>query len=209
MARLTSVAVTVPDGVGPGEMFKVATAWGFEYDAACPEGSGPGDGITIDIPATPEADAQLLEALQRQTDDEGFTSAVEEYCRQHCHLVAERGRDSSADAVQEFSLQTQEVHRGYVELVERLLEEHIVAGLGLSIEDFVGCVQRSTPACRLELQTSSNLLLFCSRIRLPYRLTAGVEGMGAGSWLLMTVESLADFDTFTAMMNEMREEAAG
>ena len=61
----------------------------------------------------------------------------------------------------------------------------------------------------LELQTSSNLLLFCSRIRLPYRLTAGVEGMGAGSWLLMTVESLTDFDTFTAMMNEMREEAAG
>ena len=31
----------------------------------------------------------------------------------------------------------------------------------------------------------------------------------AGSWLLMTVESLTDFDTFTAMMNEMREEGAG
>ena len=35
--------------------------------------------------------------------------------------------------MQEFSLQTQEVHRGYVELVERLLEEHIVAGLGLAL----------------------------------------------------------------------------
>ena len=175
MARLTSFEVTVPDSVAPGGTFKLTTAWGFEYDAACPEGNGPGDRLTIDIPATPDADAQLLEALQRQTDDEGFMSTIEDYCRQHTHLVVERGRQCSEDAVQEFSLQTQEIHRGYIELVERLLEQHIVTSLGLSIEDFVGCVQR-----------------------------VGVEGMGAGSWLLMTVESLTDFDTFTAMMNDMR-----
>ena len=177
MAKLTTMVVVVPDGVGPGDPFKVATAWGFEYDAACPDGVGPGDSVSIDIPATPEADAQLLAAVQRKTDDDGFMDQIEDYCRQHSHLVLERGRQSAADEVASFSLQTQEVHTGYTQLVEALLEQHIVGALGLPIEDFVGCVQR-----------------------------AGVDEGADGHGLLRTIESLTDFDVFCAMMNDVRWE---
>ena len=169
MAKLTTMVVVVPDGVGPGDPFKVATPWGFEYDAACPDSCAPGDSVSIDIPATPEADAQLLAAVQRTTDDDGFMARIEDYCRQHSHLVLERGRQSTAEPVASFSLQTQEVHEGYTQLVEELLEQHIVGELGLQVEDFVGCVQRAG-------------------------ITEGADGHG----LLRTIESLTDFDVFCA-----------
>ena len=174
-ARLTTLSVVVPDGVGPGESFVTLSAWGSEYSVTCPDGTGAGETVSIDIPATPEADATLLAAVQQQTDDASFMTQIEDYCRQHAHLVAERSRKCAAEETTEYSLTTQEVHRGYAELVERLLEEHIVTALGLPVEDFVGVVRR-----------------------------AGVDGDGAGNELLRTVESLTDFDVFCAMIDDMR-----
>ena len=175
MATLTTMAIVVPDGVGPGDLFKVATPWGFEYDAACPDGCAPGASVSIDIPATPEADAQLLAAVQRTTDDDGFMTRIEDYCRQHSHLMPEHARHSSAEPVASFSLQTQEVHVGYTKLVEELLEQYIVGDLGLQVEDFVRCVQR-----------------------------AGIDKGADGHSLLRTIESLTDFDIFCAIMNDVR-----
>ena len=50
----TSVTITVPDGVGPGEEF--AVEWGgLSYNIAVPHGVGPGQELQIDLPALEES----------------------------------------------------------------------------------------------------------------------------------------------------------
>ena len=99
---------------------------------------------------------------------------VEGFCLDNCERVLEGGRASSDAPTAEFSLETHELHREYVALVEGLLEQH-VAALGLAADEFAAVIHR----CH-----------------------AGKAG--AGGRFIRTVESLTDFDVFVTMMNACR-----
>jgi len=44
------VIIEVPPGLGPGDVFTVATAWGGEFEIAVPDGVGPGEQIQVELP---------------------------------------------------------------------------------------------------------------------------------------------------------------
>jgi chemotaxis protein histidine kinase CheA len=47
------VQIIIPNGVGPGDMIRVRSAWGGEFDVQVPAGLGSGDALAFDLPAAP------------------------------------------------------------------------------------------------------------------------------------------------------------
>tara|TARA_B110001452_G_scaffold265965_1_gene271719 strand:- start:1097 stop:1618 length:522 start_codon:yes stop_codon:yes gene_type:complete len=140
---LTTVSVSVPDGLGPGESFDVTTTWGHKYAAAVPDGAGPGETISLEIPATEEADEQMLTAVYSQLFDAGLMWKIFEFGKEHAHMVSGKGRTGAmCDPIASYSLETHEAHSKFCAMVESVLEEHIVQTLGIPLADFVMVVQR-------------------------------------------------------------------
>ena len=56
------MAVTVPEGVGAGDMFAVQATWGGIFEVTCPDGVRPGDTMEVELPVEGgvEADAAGL-----------------------------------------------------------------------------------------------------------------------------------------------------
>ena len=175
-SRLTVVSVTVPDGLAPGDAFDVTTTWGHTYAAVVPAAAAVGDTVSIEIPATEDADEQLLAAVFSQLSDADLMWKIYGFGREHAHMVSGRGRTGAADfdPVTEYSLATHEAHSKFCAMLEAVLEQHI-ATLGLSLDEFVAVVARRGGA---------------------------LEGTD-GERLLKAVESLTNFDVFCDLMKSI------
>ena len=172
---LCAVEVVVPDGISPGETFTVYTAWGGAYDVACPHSAFAGHTISINLPAGPDTDAELISRVTSylEDDDSRLMQQVEAFAVANAHRVTDMPRVTS-EAMGEFSLETQGVHAEYVELVEKLLEE-LLLSLGLSAADFAAIVRR-----------------------------AGADAASAGGAVMRLIDGLTDFDVFVQMMEDTR-----
>jgi len=51
------VAVTIPDGVSPGDTFNVEATWGGLFEVVVPVGLSPGDTLEVELPAAPLSEA--------------------------------------------------------------------------------------------------------------------------------------------------------
>lgn len=178
--ELCPVEVVVPDGIGPGDSFTVTTAWGGSYEVACPPDAVAGAAITVSLPSSPYADTELLSRVSAflDDDDSSMMTQIEQFCVANYHRVLDKPR-SCSEELGSFSLETEEVHREFVQLVEALLEEHLVS-LGLRAEDFVGVVQRVGGV-------------------------SNVSGSHHSAFIIRTIESLTDFDVFVSMIQDARE----
>lgn len=195
---MPTVAVTVPPGIQPGDVFSVSTEASV-FDVTCPAGVGVGDELHVEVPdveapdvealdvsgaSTSTADSALLERVSTHMDgDAHFVRTVEQFLADHCRKVGDPSElrlHELEPATREFPLEYQRLHRQYQQLVEGLLEE-LLTSIGTSPEAFVETLRR-----------------------------CGAEHKGTkGYALLKTLEAVGDLDDFLALLHEAKLEGGG
>ena len=140
-------AVLVPDGLVPGDLFTVTTAWGGTFTISCPEGSAGGDTIAVDLPTFESVAAEIdeLEAVRQSVDQLASSRRIESFCLEHAAAFGELAEGA------EYPLHCTEVHQRFVVLVEELLGQ-VIAEHGFDDEEsFVALVARSGAESRGQL----------------------------------------------------------